>query len=439
MQGEWLDPVDERPWYAQGPYRLMYAAMATAPLTVALGYSEGAALTFLMVVSLLVGLLLAGGAVWWDVKSGLASDFDENTKTGVLVALALAPIIAAGVAFDTRGWDSLQLLSNVLAGITIAAVPIIFLPSAARRVLVSLVLLFHFGGILTAVTAVQPPNNAPMPWLPSVLWHRVYRPYLTFFYMNNAYHFYSPDPGPPQLLWFQVVFEDGSTQWKRIVRREDFPTRQQYQRFLSLTESTRMAEAAPPGKIAELQKKRIVINNAKLYKDPYGKAQRIPFSGGFDINFQYQEPVELAKKYLSSYASYVARTEVSSKNPGLNVKSVRVYRLQHQLISAAQMAAGLSPLDPTLFLVWYEGEYDKAGKLIYKPLSSRDEKTIRYPVARPDGSSMMMEAPAQDPFLYWMLPIYREPKPGFENSANLDDYILIDALQLHSGDDPWDY
>jgi hypothetical protein len=38
-----------------------------------------------------------------------------------------------------------------------------------------------------------------------------------------------------------------------------------------------------------------------------------------------------------------------------------------------------------------------------------------------------------------MLPIYREPKPGFENSANLDDYIMIDALQLHSGDDPWDY
>ena len=33
----------------------------------------------------------------------------------------------------------------------------------------------------------------------------MFRHYLLFTYMNNAYHFYSPDPGPPTLLYRRVL------------------------------------------------------------------------------------------------------------------------------------------------------------------------------------------------------------------------------------------
>src|SRR5262249_51727018 len=47
------------------------------------------------------------------------------------------------------------------------------------------------------VGAVSPPGHrrprdrpSPSPWLSTQIWTRIYRPYLEFLYLNNAYHFY---------------------------------------------------------------------------------------------------------------------------------------------------------------------------------------------------------------------------------------------------------
>ena len=40
------------------------------------------------------------------------------------------------------------------------------------------------------------------------IWTRIFRPYLEFMYLNNAYHFYAPDPSTSSYLWFRVIFTD---------------------------------------------------------------------------------------------------------------------------------------------------------------------------------------------------------------------------------------
>ena len=67
---------------------------------------------------------------------------------------------------------------------------------------------YHFAGIISAITSPQ-----PTPWLTGQLWARVFRPHLEFSYVNNAYQFYSPQPGPAEILWFCITGTDGESRW----------------------------------------------------------------------------------------------------------------------------------------------------------------------------------------------------------------------------------
>src|SRR5262249_47419915 len=130
------------------------------------------------VVLLLVGVLATGVAVARQARSALV--------------LGLAALVAftASHALDAE-LDSVSVLFRIATMVALVAGIIVLLPQTGRRVLASLVLLFHFGGILTAVANVPPPGG-DAPWLVSQLWSRVYRPYLQFMYLTNAYHFYAP-------------------------------------------------------------------------------------------------------------------------------------------------------------------------------------------------------------------------------------------------------
>lgn len=438
-------------WYLEPAYKAVYVGLALGGLAMLMRAAaiEGGFLTFLRMVLMVGGLLAAGLGVWWRLASADANDFEEQSKTGILVALASGSVLSAWVALPADA-DSLHMAALVLWVVSLVAVPLILLPCLARRILLSMFVLFHFGGVLTAVTAVQLPNNAPIPWLPTVIWNNVYRNYLTFGYLNNAYHFYSPEPGPPTLVWFQVVFEDGSTYWKRIVRREDYPTRQQYQRMLSLTESTNQPGMTSPGKFQVLLRRRLEFTQPAppLKENSSEPTPTIPMAEMITPQDQYREPSDLTKMYLQSYAAYMCRTTKHPDKPDLKVKSVRIYRLTHMIINAAQMESGLSPTDPTLFWAYFFGEYEYKPENKFKnppePVAvlkgspymedPRFKGNIQWVEAMPDTTTRVFEDKARDPLLYWMLPIFRKPKLGMEGSQNLADYDLIDCLSIHSGD-----
>ena len=126
----------------------------------------------------------------------------------------------------------------VLDAAALAGVVLVLLPTPARMIVVGVLVLVHFGGMITAATTIDPPG-ASAPWVSQQAW-LWYRPYLQFMYLNNAYHFYSPEPGPPALVWFHIKYKDGQVKWVKIPHRDDDPVPIHHTRLLSITESTAM-------------------------------------------------------------------------------------------------------------------------------------------------------------------------------------------------------
>jgi hypothetical protein len=281
----------------------------------------------------------------------------------------------------------------------------VLLPLVLRRTAILLLVLFHFGGILTAVFSVPPPSGQAC-WMTSALWTYIYRPYLQFMYLNNAYHFYSPEPGAATQLWFLVSYEDKREppRWVQYPRREDFPSRLLYQRSLAMTESTTHTRSGFPIDFFG--------ERGRLYRR-YEERTRIPYhpemqadKGIFawpDVS-QYREPNDLtSKKYIASYARHVARDPKYSDpdGHGLAVKSVRVYRALHTILSPSEMADNFNPDDPAKMLPVYMGEFDTDGNLL----------------------------DPGDPLLYWIVPIYRERRSGGE-------LVLKNYVAVHAGSSP---
>jgi hypothetical protein len=378
-----------------------------------------------------VGLLLASAAVARRLQT-TSWELEDRAESAGLLALAAFVALLAFLAVEP--WDSARTFTGALIILALLGSFVVLLPRTLRRVVASLLIVLHFGGILTAVTAV-PPRNEPAPWLSMMMWTHFYRHYLTFAYLTNAYHFYSPDPGPPTLLWFYVKYDDGTTRWIKLPNRDESPIGLHHQRMLATAESTNNPAGVPlvnDAIIEDWEKKfgrkyeilpgikhdswetiltRRRIGEALKYKDEKGNPVPIQLVRDEPEIGQYSEPQEIARRLIASYARHIARTSPSDKNPRARVESVRVYRLTHDLISPRELAEGKEPLDPVYFKGFYMGQYNPDGKLL-------DPK---------------------DPFLYWYLPIMRVPEqwpgegvPLLAHQPLMGSVKLIDCVKVHA-------
>ncbi len=324
----------------------------------------------------------------------------------------------ATVAKITR-WDSARLLLRIMGILAAAGSVLVLLPAVLVRVVLSLAVLVHFGGILTAVTNVQ----GAAPWLSSMMWTHFYRPYLQFMYLNNAYHYYSPDPGPATLLWMRLDYgtHEGQRLWRwvkmpelkdgRPVRPDGTTLRPyvEYTRRLSLAEGINLgAPSQIPPNYLELQERRL---NAELTRG-------VPRHPTIPLPQQYRPPSELTMGWIQSYVRHAARSFPHEAHPELPVRSVKVYRVIHDILAPEQFLAGVDPNDPTTFMPFYQGEFDADG--------------------RPTTGSL------SDPLYGWLIPILRQRRqqdqppsnaqPLARGSWNPAEYVLQDYLAFHAGD-----
>lgn len=380
------------------PLYLLIAGIAAAALAFVVGGPRAPGLVPVKVVLMLTGLGLTLGAVNQRLRN-FAEDLEGRCLTAACLAVGALVALLCYLA-SWPAWDSFRLVLGVFAGVGLAGALLVILPRVYRRVVILLLVLFHFGGILTAVFSVPPPNGVAC-WTTSALWTYIYRPYLQFTYLNNAYHFYSPEPGPATQLWFCVRYDDPDLppRWFRVPRREDYPSKLLYQRATALTESTTYGRGYPDdilNRVVRRSKERDVI--------PYHPdLQTDKTSWGPDL-LQYREPNEVtAKKYVASYARHVARGAKyrDPGSPGTPVKSVKVYRVLHLMLTAEEMAWGMDPEDPTKLLPVYMGEFNTDGELL-----------------DPDG-----------PLLYWVVPIKLEPDG--KGGSVIKDYVGV-----HAGSEP---
>jgi hypothetical protein len=268
----------------------------------------------------------------------------------------------------------------------------------------------------------------------------VYRPYLSFLYLSNAYHFYSPEPGPPALFWFAVKYSDGSYAWVKMPDRANSPHVMHYSRLLALPQHTFTANPRLPLSEAELQllppgtprpergsweaiyKQRLHGTQFRRFRDPStGRLVPIPMVLELDVpvQLQYSEPTEPSRRLIASVALRVL-TAKAPPAPGEDVKpvSVKVYRVVHQVLTPYELATGVSPFAKHKHLPYFLGEFDREGRLL-DPM---------------------------EPFLYWYIPIAHVPPEYPEHGLQMvqgapvirvrnpapKDGRLLDCLEMHA-------
>jgi hypothetical protein len=420
-------PAGERPLLR--PWPLLLAGLGVTVVGLLLATTPWG---LLRLAVFLAGLSAAGLAVSRRLQTA-SQDLEERVESACL--LALAAFVALLACLGMGGWDSFQWFFGVLVAVALAGSLLVLLPSLWRRVVVSVLIVVHFGGMLTATTSVDPPGGMA-PWLSTQVWLHFYRPYLTFMYLANAYHFYSPNPGPATLLWFRIQYEDGSHRWRHVPDRDDSPHGMHYQRMLALTESTNTPmPRLPPGQeeaalieratgrpvplyvgpstdfVVRHDPWEVIYHRRKLGETMFGRDHPVPLWPQDQVNVpQFSEPQDLAKMLVASYARYVAWNSPHPKDPSVLVKSVKVYRVIHNIMTPAELSQGGNPMDKTRYIPYFQGEFDRDGKMVNP----------------------------QDPFLYWWLPVVMVPHDyPVSGPPNLmgptpPNARLLDCLELHA-------
>ena len=359
----------------------------------------------------------------------------KDAQTGTIEEVALAFLAVAAICVlgsftlyadreDPADWDSIRLFLRVGTVVSLYASALTLVSMGLRRLMLSVLFTLHFMGIATAALSAP-----PAPWIVQQAWMRLFRPYLEFAYLNNAYHFYAPEPGPSHYLWFRIIYTspDGKSDdgmWFKIPQLDEkgriqHPVALDYQRFLSMTEFVDVPGPVPTEsyfnfKNSQWENNPFWANRLSLVPMPnqavvIGKerSKYVPIPLHPAIAFQQQVfiPTPGSKKLLASYAHFVASKHAVHPDPekgDWTFKSVKVYRVVHWIPPVQWFLNHIPPTDPETYRAFYIGNYKADG------------------TAEND----------QDPYLYWWLPALRD-------NQNDPDSQIHDYARLHAGDPQW--
>jgi len=346
-------PVDPRrliPPFAMG-LGLIVVAMMLGVLSTSTGVDGP------RVLLCVVGLVAVGSAVAARPES----------SAGWLTSVVGCGLAYAGIP---ESWDSFKLVVAVLAGVSLIGLAIVAMPERFRWMAASLLIVLHLGGIVTAIT-----GEGDQPWLFSQLFARGYRPYLQFTNLNTAYHFFAPNPGAPNELWFGIEYDtpdpDKRFAWVVVPKRSDShdPLWNSYYRRIKIPEFASPASELIVPLATELQEL------GELRDPPERDSNYVPHHPKLPAGQQLLVPnVAIQKLVLPSFVQHIA---AANERSGMPIKSIRVYRVQHDYVMPEQLVGAaddkgkptrqISPFDPTTYLPYYLGTFDSAGKLLPGP------------------------------------------------------------------------
>jgi len=320
-------------------------------------------------------------------------------------------------------WDSMQMVARVLAVLALVGAGLMYTSPRNRAIVISVFIFFHFGNMLVATTSPD-----PRPWVTEQAMARIYAPYMRFMYLGNAYHFYSPEPGPSSHLFCLITWEldepelnkngtpklsaDGTPEMKAESGWVDLPNRHDhykdplglaYYRRLSITE---LVSVSLPSSItlATYEKSKAWERRRAVSVDP---KTPIPLTPEADpIELQYRIPrADISRWLIPSYTKHIAATY---STPGRKVISVKLYRVEHRVLPMQYFIGENpnqknSPFTPLSYRPYYLGDYTPDG-------------TLRDP---------------QDPMLYWLVPIL--PVAQEIDSLNKKQLPYIDYMSRHAG------
>ena len=307
----------------------------------------------LRIALLVVGFALTYSAVVERLRR-LTWDFPDRLEAAAMVSVSILGAVACLKAMDDE-WSSGRVFFAGLFALTLVGAVLLLLPPLLRRLALSLLVVFHLGGIVTAVTVVDPPNGSA-PWVSQVLMARVYRPYLNLLYMSNAYHFYSPDPGTSSVLRFAVFYGKDDYEWVQVPDKKDCPIGMTYQRVNALPEhsfystgqfppndrdlqmSVPPEQRPPRGSWDDISRRR--QNGALRAMRPNGNLP-IPVVLDLDPIWQYQQPYRrVGTPDRVARPAHVVLSARAAPGGLRDHVSVKVYRVKINVLTPYELAKG---------------------------------------------------------------------------------------------------
>ena len=311
-----------------------------------------------------------------------------SLETGLMLVIACGTVVVVGRSLPAEA-DTLRFFFAVLALVIAFAVSLVTATLGIRYAVLSVVATLHFLAIITATL-----SSPPTPWLALQVWHRLAHPYLEFMYLNNAYHFYAPEPGATTHFWMCVYYDTGNTEefngqkipkldpvWVKIPDvdaqgRARYPIGLEYQRMLSLTENITNPDVSPPlfydldakGQIlpGAILKSRLINSTTgsqwregavMVGRDPSETTAQteIPLVPGAAPETQYQKPAPASLQLMQSYIRFAGRRK-HPQHPEWPAIQVRAYRAVHAIPNWYYFVNGADPNDPITFRVVFNGQ-----------------------------------------------------------------------------------
>jgi hypothetical protein len=324
---------------------------------------------------------------------------------------------------DPLSWDTIRMALRVFTVVALVASALALASVRVRRWTVSVLIVLHFGGIASA--SLSP---APSPWVVAQAWTRLFRPYLEFMYLNNAYHFYAPEPGPPTYFWCRLIYKndagDEKGTWYKVPKIDDRTGQQKHTVALEYTRHLAMIENVVHTESVSLYDFRgnpmrffLERQYATMPVPPIGvKPSKlvVPYHPLIPVQQQYGRPTDQARRLISSYVRHVAlvNAEPPPELAGYQLYRIKAYRVRHDIPMVDLYAKSDPPIaanHPGLYRPFYMGTFDPKGEL-------QDGKYQ-------DGNLVVQT----DPLLYWMVPVLLR-----ENNL-----VVYDYCRLHAGDPNW--
>jgi hypothetical protein len=173
--------------------------------------------------------------------------------------------------------------------------------SRGLRIVASAAILWHLVGVMVAPISTPPRFAGPTSVIGAKL-REVYVPYITAMYLNHAYKFFAPNPGPSHLLRYDLHFADGTKQVNRdeLILPDRFRhwPRLLYHRHFMITEFLNVPWLWEPEPVPSSP------GTEPPATGPVGEA--VPAVG-------QEAPVNYAKQYVASIAAHLARRHGASR------------------------------------------------------------------------------------------------------------------------------
>jgi hypothetical protein len=375
---------------------------------------------------MVIAWLLVVPLTFLSLRTIWRAPISGSIESGLMLALVCGIVMMAGASLPVAA-DTLRFFLAVLAFAVAFGVALVTAPVGYRYLVLSILATLHFLGIISATLATP-----PTPWLATQVWHRFAHPYLEFMYLNNAYHFYSPDPGAATHFWLRVFYDTGEKYeveggvefprleavWVKIPEvdergRPQYPVALEYQRMLSLNENIVMTELPPPFYLLD-DKGQILpgaILKNRLINSTTGEhwsgaiigvdstettpEAEVPMTPGVAPETQYQKPALASMMLMEAYVRYAARKK-HPEHPEWPVIFVKAYKALHTIPPWQNFVNGADPNDPATFRPIFNGTFDpETGKLL-----SANEPLLNWALPPLRGRPDRPESPV---FCWWRL------------------------------------